>query len=160
MGRALPLIAAVWAAVGLFSSLQAAAAERAHLARLYSCEVFGGDGKLFDTFGVAIRPQAREGFEYEVEILYAKNGSGRFPVSAKALAGGEFEIVSRAMGPNGEPPNAFSPRTGVKLVFEGSHPGNSGYAVIYRDGPSSNFEVAGYHPVAAGICTLGGKPGA
>ncbi len=135
------------------------AADQGYLAHAYSCEVFGGDGKPFDTFDVTMKPHANGGFEYDVEISSLRNGSLKAPTTAKALASGRFEIVSRPAGPNGEPPSASSPRTGVRLVFEDLHARSSGYAVIYKDGASSHFEVAGYYPAAAGICTPSKVPG-
>lgn len=135
------------------------AADRGYPAHAYSCTVFGGDGKAFDTFDVAMKPRANEGFEYDVEIASPTNGSLKAPTTAKALASGRFEIVSRPAGPNGEPPSASSPRTGIRLVFEDLRAGSNGYAVIYKDGVSPHFEVAGYYPVATGICTPSGVPG-
>ncbi|MBY8825098.1 hypothetical protein [Sphingomonas colocasiae] len=108
---------------------------------------------------MALKPHANGGLEYDVEITSPTTGSLKAPTTAKALAGGHFEIVSRPAGPNGEPPSASSPRTGIRLVFEDLHARSNGYAVIYKDGPSPHFEVAGYYPVAAGICTPSGVPG-
>jgi hypothetical protein len=128
------------------------AADREIFARAYSCEVFDGSGKLFDEFDVTIQPRANETFQYEVEVLSAKMELGKLPTTAKELASGGLHVVSRQNGPNGAPLDAFSPRTGIKLVFEGGPPSSNGYTVIYEDGPSPNFEITGYHPVAAGIC--------
>jgi hypothetical protein len=126
------------------------AADPAMFAPLYRCEAFGGDGTRFDAFDVAIGPRA--GGAFEVEILSATLGSGKHPVTAQALASGTFELVSRPKGPNGAPPGALSPRTGVRLVFDGGAPRTNGYAIIYKDTASRNAEVPAYHPVAAGIC--------
>ncbi len=136
--------------VVLLSCAPASAADPAIFAPLYRCEAFGGDGTRFDAFDVAIGP--RTGGVFEVEILSARLGSGKHPVTAQALASGTFEIVRRAKGPNGAPTTAFSPRTGVRLVFEGGAPRTNGYAVIYQDTASQNVEVPAYHAVAAGIC--------
>lgn len=138
------------------SSTPVLAADPAMFAPVYRCQVFGGDGTLFDKFDVAIGPRA--GGEFEVEIRSAKHGSGKHPVTARALASGTFDVVSRARGPNGEPPTAVSPRTGVRLVFEGGSPRANGYAIVYKDTASRNVEVPAYHPVAAGIC-IAAAPG-
>lgn len=141
----------------LLSSTPVLAAGPAMFAPVYRCAAFGGDGTLFDTFDVAIGQRA--GGEFEVEIISAKHGSGKHPVTAQALASGRFELVRRATGPNGEPPTAFSPRAAVRLVFEGGAPRTNGYAIIYRDTASRNVEVPAYHPVAAGICRPAGSGG-
>ena len=143
--------------VAVLSSTPVLAADPAMFAPVYRCEAFGGDRTLFDAFDVAIAPRA--GGAFELEILSAKLGSGKHPVTAQALASGRFEIVSRPKGPNGEPPTAFSPRTGVRLVFEGGAPRTNGYAILYKDTASRNVEVPAYHPVAAGICRPAGPGG-
>lgn len=143
--------------VAALSSMPVLAADPAMFAPVYRCTAFGGDGTLFDKFDVAIGPRA--GGEFEIEILSAKHGSGKHPVTARALASGTFEIVRRSKGPNGEPPTAVSPRTGVRLVFEGGGPRTNGYAIIYKDAASRNVEAAAYHPMAAGICVPAGSEG-
>lgn len=143
--------------VAVLSSTPVLAANPAMFAPVYRCAAFGGDGAPFDTFDVAIAPRA--GGAFEVEILSAKLGSGKHPVTAEALASGRFELVRRPTGPNGEPPTASSPRIGVRLVFEGGGPRTNGYAIIYKDTASWNGEVPAFHPVAAGICRPAGSGG-
>eukprot|EP01137_Pigoraptor_chileana_P033323 Opistho-2@24024 len=143
--------------VAVLSSTPVLATDPAMFAPVYRCAAFGGDGTQFDTFDVAIG--SRSGGEFEVEILSTTHGSGKHPVTAHALASGTFEIVSRPKGPNGEPPGAFSPRTGVRFVFEGGVPRANGYAIIYKDTASRNVEAPAYHPVAAGICRPAGSGG-
>lgn len=139
------------------SGAPASAAGQAPFAPLYRCQAFGGDGTLFDRFDVAIA--ARADGTLELEFLSARLGSGKHPVTARALASGTFEIVSRARGANGAPPGASSPRTGVRLVFEGGDARANGYAIIYQDAASRNVEVSTYHPVAVGICSPAGPGG-
>lgn len=150
-----PVLAA--SLVAALSGAPASAAGQAPFAPLYRCQAFGGDGTLFDRFDVAIA--ARTDGTFELELLSARLGSGKHPVTARALASGTFEIVSRAKGPNGASPGAHSLRTGLRLVFEGGDARANGYAIIYQDTASRNVEIPAYHPVAAGICGPAG-PGA